>query len=225
MKVIGLDGCARGRIGVVLEGDVVSACFFTSITEVPELVPDVPVIAVDIPIGLLDGGPRKADVLARGMLAGRASTIFNAPPRECLKNVKSYPDANATSQRVVGRGLSQQSFALRPKILDVDEFWEVTACAVWEVHPELSIAKINHGQVLAAKTTRARMTQRRNAPASVGIVLDHVDVEAATKATTDDVLDAGVCAWTAREILEGRAIYLPDPPEVDARGHLATIGV
>ena len=70
MKVIGLDGCARGWIGVVLEGDVVSAYYFTSMIEVLELVPDAQVVAVDIPIGLLDSGARKADSLARGMLSG-----------------------------------------------------------------------------------------------------------------------------------------------------------
>lgn len=225
MKVIGLDGCARGWIGVLLRGDVVSAHYFTSINQVLEVVPDVQVIAVDIPIGLLDSGPRKADVLARAMLPGRASTIFNAPPRACLKDVDTYSDANATSQRVVQKGLSKQSFALLPKIRDVDDFWDVTACPVWEVHPELSFAKITHREMLASKKTWAGMMQRRNALASVGIVLDHVDGEAANQAATDDMLDAGVCAFTAREILEGRAIFLPDPPEVDARGRLATIRV
>jgi predicted RNase H-like nuclease len=190
-----------------------------------ELVPDVQVIAVDIPIGLLDTGPRRADILARAKLPGRASTVFNAPPRACLKDVDNYPGANATSLRVLGKGLSKQSFALLTKIHDVDEFWSVAPCPVFEVHPELSFAKINHGNALASKKTWAGMTQRRDALASVGIVLDRVDTDAANRATTDDMLDAGVCAWTAREILAGRAISLPDPAEVDAAGRLAAIWV
>ncbi len=225
MTVIGLDGCARGWIGVVLTGDVVSAHYVSSITQVLDLVPDVQVIAIDIPIGLLDSGPRRADILARSNLPGRASTIFNAPPRARLAHVHDYRAANATSQRVLGKGLSKQSFALLSKIREVDAFWRVARCPVWEVHPELSFAKLSGRPRLASKKTWAGMTQRRDALMRVGIVLDDVEGDVADKAATDDMLDAGVCAWTAREILEGRAIALPDPPEVDALGRLVTIRV
>jgi predicted RNase H-like nuclease len=224
MKVIGLDGCSRGWIGVVLDGDEVSAHYFANVRQVVEDFPDVQVIAIDIPMGLLDSGPRRADILARGKLPGRASTIFNAPARACLVDVQ-YLTANEISQRVLGKGLSQQSYALLPKIREVDDFWLSAPCPVWEVHPELSFAKINDWKMLPSKKSWAGMLQRRDALSRVGIVLDDVVGDAARRASTDDMLDAGACAWSAREIFDGRAIFLPDPPEVDVTGREATIRV
>ena len=67
--------------------------------------------------------------------------------------------------------------------------------------------------------------QRRDALSRVGIVLDDVVGDAALRASTDDMLDAGACAWSAREIFDGRAIFLPDPPEVDVTGRETAIRV
>jgi predicted RNase H-like nuclease len=224
MKVIGLDGCSKGWIGVILDGDEVSAHYFANVRQVLDHFPDVQVIAIDIPIGLLDSGPRRADVLARAKLPGRASTIFNAPARACLVDV-DYRTANDVSQRVLGKGLSRQSYALLPKIREVDDFWRSAPCPVWEVHPELSFAKINDWKTMPSKKSWTGMLQRRHALSRVGIVLDDVLGDAAHRASTDDMLDAGACAWSAREIFDGRAIFLPDPPEVDATGREATIRV
>jgi predicted RNase H-like nuclease len=228
MAVLGLDGCAKGWVGVVLEGADVSAHFFSSVERIvdllPELVTRLEVIAIDIPLGLLDSGPRQADVLARRHLARRASTIFSAPPRACLA-ARDYAEAQEISRRLLGKGLSKQSFALLPKIGEVDRFWRSAPCPVWEVHPELSFAKINDGRVLAPKTTWTGMVERRAALAKVGVGLDDVDAAVGRLGAPDDVLDAAVCAWSAREILQGRATFLPDPPEVDATGRWATIRV
>lgn len=224
MAVLGLDGCAKGWIGVVLEGDAVSVHHFTSVSRTLELGSEFEVIAIDIPIGLLDSGPRLADVLARRNLPGRASTIFNAPPRACL-GVQDYPAAQEIARRLLGKGLSKQSFALLAKIDEVDRFHHSAPCPVWEVHPELTFAKINGGRVLAPKTTWAGMVERRAALASVGIGLDDVDPAVGRMGAIDDVLDAAACAWSAREILHERAAFLPDPPEVDATGRLVAIRV
>jgi predicted RNase H-like nuclease len=224
MKVIGLDGCSQGWIGVVLDGEDVLAHYFANVSEVLDVFPDVQVIAIDIPLGLIDSGPRRADILARAKLPGRASTIFNAPPRACLVDA-DYPTANDISQRVLGKGLSQQSYALLRKIQEVDDFWRGAPCPVWEVHPELSFAKINGWNMMPSKKSWAGMLQRRHALSRVGIVLDDVVGDAARRASTDDMLDAGACAWSAREIFDGRAIFLPDPAEVDVTGREAAIRV
>ena len=173
MAVLGLDGRAKGGIGVVLEGDAVSVHHFTSVSRTLELGGEFKVIAIDTTIDLLDSGPRRADALARRNLPGRASTIFNAPLRACL-GVQDYPAAQEIARRLLGKGLLTQSFALLAKIEEVERFHLRVRCPVWEVHPELSFAKINGGRALAPKTTWSS-AQRRAVLASVGIGFDDVD--------------------------------------------------
>ena len=173
VAVLGLDGRAKGWIGVTLEADAVSLHHFTSVSRTLELGREFKVIAIDIPIGLLDSGPRRADALARRNLPGRASTIFNAPLRACL-GVQDDPAAQEIARRLLGKGLLTQSFALLAKIEEVERFHLRVRCPVWEVHPELSFAKINGGRALAPKTTWSS-AQRRAVLASVGIGFDDVD--------------------------------------------------
>jgi predicted RNase H-like nuclease len=106
-------------------------------------------IAIDIPIGLSDAGPRRCDALARRRLPGRSATVFNAPPRACLDHVDDYPGANARARQAGDQGLSRQSFGLLAKIREVDEFWPEAPGPIYEVHPELSFARLNGGVPLA----------------------------------------------------------------------------
>ena len=72
-------------------------------------------LAVDMPIGLPDDGPRLADQQARRRLGARRSSVFPTPVRATLDAV-DYPDALAISRRVSGKGLSKQAFNLLPRI-------------------------------------------------------------------------------------------------------------
>ncbi len=224
MVVVGMDGCREGWIAVVWRDERVDVHWWSSIDVLGREVPDAEAVAIDIPLGLSQSGDRRADQLARQRLRGRASTVFNAPPRACLESGE-YDGANELSRRHGAKGLSRQSFGLLPKIREVDAYWRSAPCSLYEVHPELSFARLNGDVALASKKSWEGVLSRRDALAGVGISLDGFRGAPARRAAPDDVLDAGVCAWTARQIILDQVQCLPDPPEVDATGREMCIRV
>lgn len=225
MVVVGVDGCRDGWIAVVWRDGALDVHFWKSIRQVSD-VAGVQVMAIDIPVGLSVTGERRAEALARERLPKRASTVFNAPPRACLDaGDPQYARANALCRRDGGKGLSRQSFGLLAKIRDVDSFWASAPCPIFEVHPELSFARLNAGVPLAPKKSWAGVLARREMLLARGFDLDGFDGPASWRVAPDDVLDAAVCAWTARLILQGDVECLPDPPEFDATGREMSIRV
>ena len=214
---MGIDGCRDGGIAVVWREGEVDVRFWSSISQIRE-VGDVQAAAIDIPLGLSVTGERAADVLARRRLPGRSSTIFNAPPRSCLAAGVDYQRANDLSRRHGAKGLSRQSFGLLAKIREVDDFWRSSACPLYEVHPELSFARLNGGVPLSSKKSWAGVVARRELLLVRGIVLDEFRGPPASRVAADDVLDAEVCAWTASRIVRDDVRCLPDPPPFDATG-------
>jgi len=70
----------------------------------------VEVVAIDIPIGLPDAGPRQADDLASAAVGARWPSVFKTPVREALQ----APDqvaAIAINRRLAGAGVSAQACA------------------------------------------------------------------------------------------------------------------
>ena len=224
MNVLGLDGCRDGWIAVLWSGESATTHFCARIEEVQRFA-NVAVIAIDIPIGLSYTGERLCDTLARRALPGRASTVFNAPPRACLEVVDDYERANEISFARGGKGLSRQSFGLLKKIEEVDNFLRVSTTPFFEVHPELCFARLNADVVLAPKKSWAGVIARQHLLAREGIHLEEFVGRAARRAAPDDVLDAGTCAWTARRILEGDVKCLPEHPDVDDTGREMCIRV
>jgi hypothetical protein len=79
------------------------------------------VIALDMPIGLPERGPRACDLEARRLLGpGRASSVFPAPIRPVLV-ATSYDDACQIRLQVEGKKLSRQAWVIVPKIREVDD--------------------------------------------------------------------------------------------------------
>jgi predicted RNase H-like nuclease len=87
------------------------------------------------------------------------------------------------------------------------------SCRVVEVHPEVSFAHLAGAPLTVRKHTWAGMYRRRELLAGAGIRIDGDLGEAGRGAAVDDVLDAAVCAWTARRVARGEARCMPDPPE------------
>jgi predicted RNase H-like nuclease len=114
VTVIGIDGCRSGWIAVALGDDGVAAHHLRHISEVGDASPEAELIAIDIPIGLPEGGQRHADVAARQFLGRRRNSVFLAPIRSAAEAL-SHAEATATSRRMIGSGISQQAFALRRK--------------------------------------------------------------------------------------------------------------
>lgn len=225
MNFAGADGCAAGWLAVWIDDGGRHAWHVAqSFADVAKGVEDG-LLLVDIPIGLRDAGPERAcDAQARKLLRRRASSVFPAPCRGVLQS-KTYAEASALNQRLCGRKLSRQSWALVPKIREVDDYLRREGWAgpvVREMHPELCFAGLSAAPMEHAKKTDAGFRERLKllAPLDSGaeaLVTEVLGSTAASAVAPDDVLDALVGAVTGFVFAE-RLRTLPETPEIDSRG-------
>jgi predicted RNase H-like nuclease len=226
--VLGVDGCRAGWVGALLRGTSYEVLVADDIAGLVALArqacPELSVMAVDIPIGLPDAGPRGTDVLARLRLpTGRKSSVFPTPSRAATE-ATTYPEANAANRLALGKGLSRQAFHLIPKIVDVDAFVRGRPpVTVLEVHPEVSFAELDPACVVRSKVTPEGRADRTAALRVAG--LEPPSYQRGEGYAPDDVLDACAVAWTAGRYVAGSAYSLPDPPEVFSDGLPAAIWV
>jgi len=212
MRVIGIDGCRKGWIGIVAGDGGVEALFSPQVADVVAGAGEVAAIAIDIPIGLPDRGVRQADRAARERLGRLASSVFLTPVRAALA-AEPYREATAVAVRLTGSGISQQAYRLREKIFEVEEWLPTSPAPVWEVHPEISFAVANGAPLACSKHTWAGGQERRQILARQGLVLDGPLLPAGRHAGPDDVLDAAIAAWSARRLAAGTGQTLPARPE------------
>jgi predicted RNase H-like nuclease len=222
MVVMGVDACATGWVGVVLAEHPTEVVWTPAIAELAAAVASADVIAVDIPIGLPDADVRACDVEARRLVGARRSSVFATPVRAALE-APTYPEANEACRRVTGSGLSRQAYGLARKILEVEAWLRNATVPVFEVHPEVSFARIAGHPMSSPKKRWAGVYERRLALEREGIGLDGDLGDAGRQADVDDVLDAAAAAWSARRIGAGEAISLPANPPLDARGRPVAI--
>lgn len=222
--MLGVDACKAGWVGIALGGGPPRAYFAPLIDDLVREAGPVEVVAIDIPIGLPDTGRRKADELARAMVGPRrASSVFTSPVRAAIE-CDDYATAVAENRRRSGKGLSRQAYALRAKLLQVDQWIPgPDGLRVVEVHPEVSFVAMAGGPLSASKATWAGAAERRALLADAGIALEDQLGSAGAKAGVDDVLDAAAAAWTAQRVADGTARRVPDPPEVFSDGIPAAI--
>ena len=190
-------------MAVVLDSSgshVVTARHFAEITAL-----EVDVIAVDIPIGT-PATERAADREARKVVGPRASSVFTTPPRAALE-APTFAEAVARARAVTGKGISQQAYALRHRILEVEAFAERDKRIV-EIHPEVSFAELAAAALHHSKHTAEGLAERRQLLARAGF-----DVPKAPAVPEADLLDAAVAAWTARRYHRGDARPLPEHHE------------
>jgi predicted RNase H-like nuclease len=227
--VLGVDACPAGWVGVVIDPQRrVSVFVAPDITGLVELVRehhDVPVVAVDIPIGLPDAGGRQADAEARRALVGKASSVFSTPVRAAVE-AATYEEARAANLAATGgrTSVSAQAYALREKVLQVDAWVRGRpGTRVIEVHPEVSFARMAGAPLLARKKDTDGVRARREALAAHGIVAPPWYRGAGFG--EDDLLDACAVAWTAVRHALGVSESYPDVPEVFSDGIPAAIWV
>ncbi len=228
--IAGVDGCRGGWIAVfrhVARGDLVWGLYerFADILDAPEW---PKIIAVDMPIGLLDAaapGGRGPEKLLRRRLApaGRASCVFTPPVRRALA-ASTYSEAlrinhRSSPQRI---GISRQSFGLFVKLRELDALISPRLQGrVREAHPEFAFLCMNGGSAIPApKKTSAGFARR------AALLRRHgfgALIAAARKiprkfAGPDDVLDAAAVCWTALRLLRGEAVVLRAHSPRDSRG-------
>lgn len=224
---IGVDGAGPGWLAVWRGTDHLAFARYPDPGTLWQAHSDATVVAVDIPIGLSDSGPRPSDALARDFVgARRASSVFSAPIRPALP-AGSRLEASTIQRAIDGRGVAAQAFALYPKIRQWDALLQSDKLArmrVREVHPEVSFAAMRGGRGYG-------IAEPKRSPEGAAIRADLLaatfgaDQIAALRqrvprriAAADDVLDALAALWSAERIAEGRAIRLPEPPTVDSAG-------
>jgi predicted RNase H-like nuclease len=226
--VLGLDACRKGWAGICwagapsapavgVFGGTVSHVVQAALERVP-----VEVIVIDIPIGLPDDSQRQADVLARRKLGPLASSVFATPVRAALA-IEQYSQAAAVQLHRAGVGLSRQSYGLRNKILEVDEYRRRAPCRMVEAHPEVSFAEMNGGPLTARKKSWNGAVQRSRLLEAAGVRIEDRIGEVGSVAAVDDLHDAAAAAWTAFRVGAGVAACIPDPPERFADGWPAAI--
>ncbi|MFM1964775.1 MAG: hypothetical protein RL134_500 [Actinomycetota bacterium] len=212
MRVAGVDGRRGGW--VIATVDIASTPALISLEYVAPLAPalsdDLAAIAIDMPIGLSDDGPRACDQAARKLLQPHGTRVFPAPSRVALAHVDHYDAACRASMAATGKSLSKQTWNLLTAIAEVDALADNER--IVECHPELAFALMQGHPV----------DERKKTPEGRAVRLDLLRrwlPDLGDPAYGDDGLDAIACAWSAARIATGSAMTLPtgDPPR-DSRG-------
>lgn len=217
-RVVGVDACPGGWVAVVLrDGRYAGADADPALAALLARLPEAAVVAVDMPLGLLESGRRRADEMALGMVAPHRSRVFPVPPRP-VWDESGYEAANERCRRLTGSGLSRQSWGLAPKLREANACREGGERRLYEVHPEVSFAALAGGRPVAwRKKSWNGQAQRRRLLGERGITLPD-DLGPAGRVPPDDVLDAAAAAWSAHRIALGTAVSLPDPPQTTRHG-------
>jgi predicted RNase H-like nuclease len=228
VELIGIDGCRGGWV-VAASDERLSELKFTLVDDLEPLVARAAggraLIAIDMPIGLSDDGPRACDREARRLLGRpRASSVFPAPCRAALA-AASYRRACGLSRRALGVALTIECFNILPKIRQLDATMTPARQAfVREVHPELVFALLSRrGRGLAEpKRTAAGERLRLRLLRTVAPRFDPRAVRARlgpARVARDDIVDAVACVVAAGRIARGEAVVLPAGTAVrDGRG-------
>ncbi|WP_329530949.1 DUF429 domain-containing protein [Streptomyces sp. NBC_01450] len=223
MDVLGVDACGKqGWVGISLtDGTYAGSLVDARLATLIEGAAGAQVIAVDMLLGLVEKGWRAADLAAKTLLGARRSSVFLIAPRSAWQE-REYAAAADRCQELTGNRLSQQAWALAPKLLAARACWLADE-RVHEVHPEVSFYALAGGVPLAyAKKTWRGQHLRRSLLAEAGIMVPDALGEA-DRIPADDVLDAAVAAWSAHRIALGIADRVPAVPELDAEGRVVEI--
>lgn len=229
LKYIGIDGCKDGWFCVFLgEDDEWVYSVVPDAAALGEIVGKVNSVLIDIPVGLLDKGPdeRLCDKAARKLLgAKRASSVFPAPARQVLV-ASNYQEALDISRESTGRGLSQQAWAIVPKIREIDSLLSSRIelqGVMRECHPELCFWALNGQSSMKYNKKKEEGKQERLAVLERFFPQCHELYEQASseflrkQVAHDDIIDAMVCAVTSKYGY-GNYSTVPTDPVRDVMG-------
>ena len=176
------------------------------------------IVAIDVPIGLLDAyeiGGRACDRAARKLLGRRrGSSVFPAPVRPVLA-ATSWEDACVRSRTSAphGKAISKQTFAILPKIREIDELLQTRPelrHVVREVHPEVCFYELVGAPLAHRKDRLAGREERREVLAQVFPRLEAIEKAGRAQGLPlEDILDALAACWSARRLANGRGRSLP----------------
>jgi predicted RNase H-like nuclease len=221
---------------------VLTECGQSSIRKIANLsdlidsIPQFDIIAVDVPIGLLDCyqvGGRECDRLARRRLGqARGRSVFPAPVRCVLEALNMSPlpvaDKHQEACRLSrasaphAKGISRQTFNILPKIREADDLLQ--ACpelrpVVREIHPELCLYDLAGRPMTHRKASQAGKDERRAALGPAFSDLDLIERNGgAVGLDVEDILDAAAACWSAGRLAAGLGRSLPEIVPHDSTG-------
>ena len=225
VRVAGVDGCPGGWSVAIWDGGTLRLERHETLTELVGLARDgaLDLVAIDMPMGLLDTDRRAGDAELRRRLGPRRASLFPPPVRVVLE-AADYDEARAGSRSVCGRAPSIQAWNLVPKIAELDALLTpADQTVVVEAHPELAFARLGGSPRPDAKSTPAGRADRR-------LLLDErfgaAVVECALRdrrVPIIDALDSIVLCDLAERVVGGDAEAVGW--QRDARGLRATVWV
>lgn len=222
---IGIDGCRAGwfYVGIGVNNEF-SFGVLAKFSQISFLLDSAALVLVDIPIGLpsKEIPDRKCESLARKLLERRRSSIFSVPARSVL-SMPTYEAANEENRRSLGVGLSKQSWAIVPKIREVDHYLlRHREKRVHEMHPEVAFWTLNQKMPMKHnKRTEPGLDERlevlvRNYAESARCFDTARKAFMKSEVANDDIIDAMVGAVTA---MKGpQLVSLPTEPLSDEEG-------
>lgn len=229
MKTIGADGCKSGWFSVSLSETAWETAIHKNILSLWEVHSGSESILIDIPIGFRKNEPleRLCDLAARKALGqGRGSSVFPTPCRSSVY-CTSYEAAHLENKRSVDRGLSKQTWAIVPKIREVDAFLKSapeSMAVIRESHPEVAFWGLNGRVPLKHSKKTAEGLQERIQILSryderiENIYQDSMKKYLRKEAASDDIIDALCLAITGQVMLRTEILTLPIAPETDEYG-------
>jgi predicted RNase H-like nuclease len=220
--VAGIDGCRAGWFAILRNANSRETRYhgpFPHISNIRDIPEKLFIIAVDIPIGLLDHaevGGRNCDREARAILGQpRARSVFSPPVRSALSCGK-YENALAANRASSAAfvGISMQCFALFEKIREVDGWMDAEKqLLIREVHPEMCFLKMHGGvSIPYGKKERQGLNFRRELLVKEGfsgVIENSKRKTLRREVQEDDILDACAACWTAERIALNRACVVP----------------
>lgn len=229
---VGVDGCPAGWFAVAfpkLGEPSLAVCENTD--ALWQAHGDAEIICIDSPIGLRQGDAsaslgdreRLCDTEARKLLGERRSSVFPVPCREAVY-APTYKKACDVNERLTGNRISKQTWAIVPRIRELDELLRRDARAracVREVHPELCFWAFAGGRPMTHhKSTEQGYLERAGVlehvhPHAYDIIAEALDTFPRSAVARDDILDALAAAVTALAGPNNLAA-LPPEPETDS---------
>lgn len=226
---VGVDGCRGGWLAVKInESGIWGVEVYTNFAELWEGCQDASLILVDIPIGLREQGceERHCDKTARRLLGpDRGRCVFPAPCRPALSGI-TFTEAGDINEEMTRRRLSRQTWAILPKIKQVDDFLLSNRAAqggIREVHPEVCFCALARRRAMQYSKTKETGFKERYGlllslyPPTEQVLYQVLSGYPRKQVKKDDVLDAlvaAVTAWLGKNGLSS----IPEQHEKDARG-------
>jgi predicted RNase H-like nuclease len=222
MRLAGIDGCKDGWVAVIADAGNLASARLLHLSDLVAFLnrEAIDFALIDMPIGFVDG-PQQRDVetAMRAFLPGKSSSVFNTPCRMALGE-PTYFDASFVNEQALGKRLPKQSFALFPKMREVDlSVRLVGQTRLREGHPEVSFAAMNGNPVLSKKREVAGQSDRAALLHAAGIPAEAMlQAKPKGKIGSDDILDAAALLWSAARYCDTQHVTFPPVPLRDSVG-------